>query len=319
MGWIKRNLFFVIGLAVAIGLLGFGGYFIYASWDHNTRAFNDLTEVVGQLQNYTGQKPSPGNEKINNTQIAKEQNEQLQQWLATAAENFSVIQPIPAGDVTGANFSGALQKTLDQLRREADAGGVALPPKFAFSFTAENDRLNFTPAGLPALAQQLGETAAIARILFAARVNALDGVQRVRASDDDASGQPSDYIDETPVTNGLAVITPYVVTFRAFTPELASVLAGFATAKNAFIVKAVNVARADNSAQGMTSSAGEMPPGAPPMMRMPGEFPPAIPAQPVGVPPAGKGGLQTVLKEQLLRVTLEVQLVKPLPKNATKT
>ena len=32
-------------------------------------------------------------------------------------------------------------------------------------------------------------------------------------------------------------------------------------------------------------------------------------------PAAGKGRLQTVLKEQLLRVTLEVEIVKLLPKS----
>ena len=32
---------------------------------------------------------------------------------------------------------------------------------------------------------QLGEVKAISEVLFAARVNALDGIQRVRVSDDD--------------------------------------------------------------------------------------------------------------------------------------
>ena len=40
-------------------------------------------------------------------------------------------------------------------------------------------------------------------------------------------------------------------------------------------------------------------------------MPPPPPIQPL----AGKGGLQTVLKEQLLRVSLEVGLVKLLPKS----
>jgi hypothetical protein len=35
----------------------------------------------------------------------------------------------------------------------------------------------------------------------------------------------------------------------------------------------------------------------------------------VAPPAADKGGLQTVLKEQLLRVTLEVEIVKLLPKS----
>jgi hypothetical protein len=48
--------------------------------------------------------------------------------------------------------------------------------------------------------------------------------------------------------------------------------------------------------------------------RMPGEFaqPPQVaPTQPT----TGKGGQQTILKEQLLRVTLEVEFVKLLPKS----
>jgi hypothetical protein len=198
---------------------------------------------------------------------------------------------------------------------------VLLPPKFYFSFTAEGDRMTFAPSGLEPLSEQLGEVAAISRIMFAARVNALDGIQRVRASDDDASGQPSDYIEERPVTNDLAIIEPYVITFRAFTPELAAVLSDLATAKNAFIVKALSVARADNSGVSGPLGGGDqpqgMPPGLPPV-RGPGEFPQPA-SMPGAVPPAVvKGGLQTVLKEQLLRITLEVQIVKLLPPTPPK-
>jgi hypothetical protein len=48
----------------------------------------------------------------------------------------------------------------------------------------------------------------------------------------------------------------------------------------------------------------------------PGGYPGGM--QPVAPPPepvAGRGGLQTVLKEQLLRITIEVDLVKLLPKS----
>ena len=49
-------------------------------------------------------------------------------------------------------------------------------------------------------------------------------------------------------------------------------------------------------------------------MRMPGEY--AMPqAAPQPQPAPAHGGLQTVLKEQLLRITLEVELVKLLPKS----
>jgi hypothetical protein len=305
MGWIKRNLFFVIGGILALGLLGAAGYYIYASYSHNAKAFDDLTQVVQNLKQLNDEKPSPGNGKIDNIQTAKDQQKQLQDWLMASQNQFTPIAPVLAGQVTGANFSGALQKTLDQLRRDAEAAGVLLPPKFEFSFTAENDRMTFAPAGLQPLAEQLSEVAAITRVLFTARVNALDGVQRVRASDDDTGGQPSDYIEESPVTNDLAIIVPYVVTFRAFTPELAAVLSGFATSPNGFVVKAVSVTHADNSDMAAPTATGDQPAGMPPPM--PGGMPGAMP------PAAGKGGLQTVLKEKLLHVTLEVQIVKLLP------
>jgi hypothetical protein len=43
--------------------------------------------------------------------------------------------------------------------------------------------------------------------------------------------------------------------------------------------------------------------------------PPTAVPQPAAQPAAGRGGLPVVLKEQLLRVTLEVELVKLLPKS----
>ena len=48
--------------------------------------------------------------------------------------------------------------------------------------------------------------------------------------------------------------------------------------------------------------------------RNPGEMavPPAV--TPAPQPAPGRGGVQTVLKEQMLQITLEVELVKLLPK-----
>jgi hypothetical protein len=132
-------------------------------------------------------------------------------------------------------------------------------------------------------------------------------------SDDDVGGSQSDYIEERPITNDLAIVTPYVITFRSFTPELARVMGGFAKAPNTYIIKSVNVLPA-GAAGAMAGGPGEMPGGVPPMARMAGEGYP-MPAPPPQGQPAGKGGSQPILKEQLLRVTAEVELVKLLPKN----
>ena len=143
----------------------------------------------------------------------------------------------------------------------------------------------------------------ISEILFAARVNSLDGIQRVRVSDDDANGPQADYFDDHSVTNNLAVLTPYQITFRSFSPEIAQVLAGFASSPHGFIVRSINVQPAGAAAataperrrRCRTATAADNP------------------ASPPTVVP-GRGGLQTVLNEQLLRVTLVVEVVKLLPK-----
>jgi len=56
------------------------------------------------------------------------------------------------------------------------------------------------------------------RILYTAKINSLDGIRRVRVSDDDTGGPQSDFIDQTAVTNGLAIFEPYEVTFSLFQP-----------------------------------------------------------------------------------------------------
>jgi len=321
MAWIKRNLFFVIGGVIALGLLGGAGFYIYKGMSRNTTAFNTLNEVVGTLKNLTDQKPQPGNDKIDNTRIAREQDKQVQAWIASSAAYFQPIPSIPPGNVTSEAYAGALRRTIDQLQKEADTAGVILPPNYVFSFSAQRPLVKFS-GGLDQLAAQLGEVKAISEILFAARVNAFDGIQRVRVSDDDMSGQTAqqaDYIDERPITNELAIVTPYVVSFRCFTPELSRVMGGFAKAPNTYIVKSLNVQPAGANLQigGAPGMAGEMPPPGGLPMRMQGEggYPTMAPAPQPGQPVPGKGGLQTVLKEQLLRVTVEVELVKLLPKN----
>jgi hypothetical protein len=313
MGWIKRNLFFVIGGIIALGLLGAAGYYIYASWSRNATADSKLNEIYGQLQNFAQQTPAPGNDKINNTQIANDQEKELRAWETNAAAHFESIAAIPPGpNVSNAAFADAFRHTIDQLQHEADAAGVMLPPKYDFSFSAQRSLIQFAPGSPNLLAVQLGEVKVIAEILFAARINTLDGIQRVRVSDDDTAGPQSDYIDEHSVTNDLAIVTPYVITFRCFTPELAKVIEGFATATNAFVIKSVNT----QSGSAVVGSAGIPPEG------MNGQPPPRVgdfPNQPSpGMPPPetamAHGGLPTVLKEQLIRVTMEVDLIKLLPK-----
>lgn len=325
MGWIKRNILFVAVSLVALLSLGGGGFYIWQTWSANSEKSEKLNEVYNNLKSLTQKSPAPGNEKVNNTETAKKQQQAVQQWINSNARYFQPIPAIPATtNVTGELFASALRRTVDQLQKTAESEGVVLPPKYDFSFSAQRPLVKFAAGSLEALAAQLGEVKVLSETLFSARINALDSIQRIRVSNDDIAGPQGDYFDGQPTTNELAVLTPYVVTFRTFTPELSRLLAAFAAASNTFLVKAINIQPAGMASSTPTDPAmggmpmpGMMPGGYP--GRIPGEYMP-MPGQPVSAPvsapaPAARGGLQTVLKEQLLRVTMQVEYVKLLPKS----
>jgi hypothetical protein len=294
MPWIKRNLFFAGAVLLAVLLLAAAAIYDLQSLRRNLAAKDKLGEIYGTLRQLNSHKPSPGNENIDNVAAARDQERQLRNWLAQTKNYFHPIAPIPAsgvgGPVSSEEFANALRRTIHDLQQEAASASVILPPDYGFSFTAQRILVKFAAGSPQMLSVQLGEVKAISEIFFAAHVNSLDGIQRLRVSDDDGTGPQTDYLDDQAVTNSLAVLTPYEITFRSFGPEVAEVLANFASSPHGFIVKGVNVAP----------------------MEVAGT-PDAAP-QPV-TPVSAKGGLPVVLDEKLLRVTLMVDVVKLLPRN----
>lgn len=300
MGWFKRNLFFAIGGLVALGLLGAAVYYDYVSWSDNQAELTKWTDMYNRIAQLTQHKPQPGGGQTDNIAAALDQDHQVRQWIRQTTNYFQPIAPIPRpvnGQLTSESFGSALHRTVAQLQNDAAAANVTLPPQYDFSFSAHMDRLTFAPGSLEPLSVQLGEVAAISEILFASGINTLEGIQRYRASPDDAGGPATDYLDEQPITIDLAVMTPYEVTFHGFSAEIARVLQAFATSPHGFIIKSISVQPA-----GASTAAG----GAGAIDQTP---PPSAPAS-----PPGKGGYQTVLDEQLLRVTLEVEVVKLAPR-----
>lgn len=257
MDWIKRNLYFLIGGAVALALMGMAGYYLYSKWSLNNEELEKLNQDYAELAQLNNADPHPGSGQINNIKLAEEQAQQVEAVIEKARSVFQPIPPIPQiapppdaptnGEpvtvkISDRDFSAALSRTIDYLQKTATNSSVVLPPNYLFSFSAQNARVSFDPGSPDRLAVQLGEVKTICDVLFAAKVNSIDNIRRERVSKDDSTGgNLSDYFEKKSVTNELAVLTPYEVTFRCFSPELAAVLAGFASSPHGIIVKGLNV------------------------------------------------------------------------------
>lgn len=331
MDWIKRNLIFVVGSAVALALLLGAGWYLYSNVSKNNASLEALNEQYAQLGRLNRLNPHPGSDKVNNITAAQQQERQVREFIRKVNQVFEPIPAIPdAKNVNNAQLAEALRRTLDRLQRDAGNAGVQLPDKYAFSFTAIRPLLVFDQAGLGPLAVQLGEVKAICDVLFAAKINALDAIRRERVCTHDREAQQtSDYTDRLSQTNDVAVLTPYEVTIRCFSSELGAVLAGFASSKHGLLVKAVNVEPAvagsavagsavDPYGMGMMSPETMYPPGvvAPPGYGRPGEglgMPrPAYTPPPTATAPASgtRGGLPVLLDEKQFKVTFLVEVVK---------
>jgi hypothetical protein len=246
MSWIKRNLFFVIGSFVALALMGLAGWFLYTKWNLNNQILADLKTNFDELKGLTTKSPHPGDGKINNIQNAKDQQLQLSNYVAKARIHFEPIQRLPSPEdapkITDRDLTTALSKTVDQLQRQAASASVNVISNYYFSFEALRGKVSFDAKGLLPLATQLGEVKAICDVLFAAKVNSLDNIRRERvAAEDSLGGLQTDYLTEKKTTNDLAVLTPYEITFKCFSSELAAVLAGLASSPHAMMIKTINV------------------------------------------------------------------------------
>ncbi|MBP9900772.1 MAG: Amuc_1100 family pilus-like protein [Verrucomicrobiota bacterium] len=339
MDWIKRNLIFVVSAVVALGLIGVAGFYNFSGWRHNAEEREKLNAAYEELMRLNTLNPHPGDNrgKVDNIKLAREQEKELQAFIAKVALHFTPIAAIPEGtNVSGKEFSSALQQTIDQLQREATNNSVILPPKYKYSFEAHLGRVQFAAGSLQPLAVQLGEVKTIASILNLAKINALDGIRRERVSVDDNSGPPADYLELKSTTNELAVLTPYEVTFRCFTPELASVLSGLAASPHGLLVKSINVepAAVTVMSENVDAPAAPVyyaaPPVAPSQMNQDlafsrrygigGKDRPTRPAGPVATAPpmavaapAARPAVQTLVKERQLKVVMLLQVVKLLP------
>jgi hypothetical protein len=287
MVWIKRNLLFVISVAVGLLLTGYCGYLLYNSLDANSGVSDDYKTTLGNLEGFQQKVPYPSKENI---QAVKADEDRVRSFLAEFRKSFAAFPPTPVEDDQG--FKIYLGENLARFRAEAADAGVQLPPDYDFSFSGLIGKLNYSPGSITPWMRELQEMGAILKILYQAKINYLAALCRVPVSIDD-TGSVDCLLQATTVTNQWGVVTPYKITFRGFSTEVAAVMEGFARSSNCFIIKAIDVAPDTTVQPIVVQTVAQSQPAAPayaPPARNPYAYqnPSLYPGERRGGPPGGR-------------------------------
>jgi hypothetical protein len=337
MSWLKRNLFLVVGSLIALGLLGVAGYYLYAQYQREAAISTQLAEASAQFEQLNQRKPTIiGDIGRSNIAAAKVEQKRLRELLDHQRELFSPVTSLT--NIDSAEFKSLLETTIDGLQKLAERQGVRTPDRYSYTFKPQRESLVFDAKDLLPWTYQVLEIKALCQAVFEARVHSLASIRRDRATKKDIG---SDILNRHPVTNTVAsaVISTYEVVFHGFSPELAEVLDNLRRATNTFLVKNVNIQRASgitesaaeteaapdpiaarygvtpeaaqqrpqSAEQLMRSRYGIGPRGAAPRAPTPTLTP--VYRQPAGAPVQSRRA-ETVLDEQLLKITLLVESVR---------
>ena len=311
MSWIKRNLALVISGVIAIGLLGVGGWYLWSAVDKNKSVDNEINQTKSEIERLLNMEPSPNKTNLDN---AQRETTRLLAFIGEAKKQFPPT-PAPAEPLSNESFKSLLETTINDLHKQATNVGIRIPTgrEGPYYFTFENQRLpvTFPPESLRPLSERLHEVQTMMSILIKARINQLGYIKRAmvpgeRVQGGAAGGGGADYVTIPARTNAETsmVLWPYEIEFQCFSSELATVLEEFERAPYAFIVKAPEVT-VSGEGRMMHQPQNAPPPGNPRFVR------PGVPVRPAAAPPPA--ALTTVIEEQLLRVMLRIDVVKPQP------
>ena len=216
---------------------------------------------------------------VDNVKTAQEQTAAAGHLVEQLRASF---QPMARPDGS-AGILSQLDRTIRELRGAAQQAGVGIPADYYFTFQGERNKVSLPPREYAELPLYLAEVKGICDILFAAKINSLDSLQREMISGVETNGP--DFVS-TAVTNTspLVDMTFYKANFQCFSGELAAVLSELASSPHGYIVRFVDVD------PGVSAHSNKRP---------------AVPGR--GARPV------TYLNEGLLKVTLSIAVAKPKP------
>jgi len=115
MTWLKRNLFLVIGGAVAVALLCGAGFILWSQKQRADGVTVELDGLITEYQTLTGRDPFPNQENIDATKMSRRASPVC--WR-TAGGTLSPPPPTPTID--SATFKEILENTIAELEKEAE-------------------------------------------------------------------------------------------------------------------------------------------------------------------------------------------------------
>jgi len=313
MVWIKRNLSMVISGVIALGLLGYGGWYFWSARQRNVTIEAEIEQNKQEIERYLSMAVTPSQSNLNNV---RREIERLTQFNALAKKQF----PAPAAPPMALNdesFKTLLQTTVNDLHQQARAVGIQIEPDYYFTFEIHKGSLQFRPETLRPLYDRLQEVKAVAGILVNARVNRIVGFRRAAVPNELPTGPGAapvgagDYLSAKPRAHAETVMMmwPYEVTFDCFTAQLGTVIEAIERIEQGIIIKALT---SEIAPEAMGPRRGQQPgPGTRPTIerRRPGA--PNAPNAPAAAAPTPSAALETVIDEKLLRVTLHLEVLRP--------
>ncbi len=322
MSWIKRNLAFVISLAVALALLIGGAVYLFSAQSDAEAANGELEAKKNEYDTLVKREPYPNTKNI---EVAKAEQVRFTDLKAQSLKTFSQYPVLGALD--DASFKALLTRTIGDLERSAERKGVKLPSgsdgasasgsKYNFTFSTQRRELRLPPNTLQPLALALTDIREFSEILFASKIHSLLSIKRSAIGTNEPAGS-GDILSKKVGTNTVigAGIHPYEVQFQCFSSELGEVLTRFVGASNAYVLKTVNVDRPSGDGS-ESAEAAPVNPAAGMMAMMSryglrpgmGTMPPSSQPSAAAATPSGKTG-DIVLEQKPIRVTLGFEVVR---------
>lgn len=239
MEWVKQNVKFVVGIVVSLLAIGGAGYFAYAQYTSFTNAQAAMNDARSQWEGLERKSPHPGTSSVNNIRSATND---LANVSGFYNQTIDLFQPVPEIAITNAfQLNVTINQSIALLTKTADQSGVTIPNNYNFTFRGQKELIDFDDnASIPKFAFHLGNVQKLVNAIYNSRVHSLESIKRVKVDDTDA--------ESFGIMNNLGMTqeeyllyTPYEISFKGFSSELASVIENLTNSKDVYIIKAMNV------------------------------------------------------------------------------